>query len=117
MLIQFTFPGSVIHLHIIDGLSYQPVAAGYHSQQEEIETTALVVEIVREGRDKENTQGLPVPKTIIDQGKGHKQEQEQTRAEDHGRLRIISQLIQHQVPVQVFYYGIQFLYHFFRYSL
>ena len=114
MFIQFAFPGSIIHLHVIDGLRYQPVAASYHSQQEEIETTALVVEIVREGCDKENTQGLLVPKTIIDQGKSHKQEQEEARAEDHGRLRVISQLIQHQVPVQVFYYSIQFLYHFFR---
>ena len=76
---------------VVYRLGYQIVAQRDHGKQNEINTAALVVEIVGKQRDEKNARREGVVKQIVHQREAHKQYQKQAATENDRALRIVGE--------------------------
>ena len=73
------------------------VGDGDKGKQTEIQPAALVIEIIGERRDKEESRSELVLQHSINKGESEKQEQEQTTAEDKRLSRVICEFFYYQL--------------------
>ena len=80
-------------LQPVDARGNEIIAQRHHGKQEEIEAAGLIIEVIGEGRDKEQSQRARVLQHHVDKGKPQEQEQEQPATEEHRLVRMIGQLV------------------------
>ena len=83
----------------VDDVGYQIVGARHHSKQEEINATALVVEIVTEREHKNGAQHRPLAKQRVDDNENREHAQEHATRENERRVLVVGELLEQQPPV------------------
>ena len=74
---------------LVNGVAEQEVADGDKGKQKEIESAAFIIEIVREGCDKQQACRQLFAQEHIDERESEEQEEEQPAAENHRLFGVV----------------------------